>query len=289
MKAKKVSIMFLCALMLCIIMASIVSCNLSSVPDVNNYYNITVAPDAMSYRYASQKIINSVVCIRATFGNITAKGSGTIVTEDGYILTNRHVACYNNNNPRKPTSLEVDVLDINYNIITYNAELISETTKYSLDLAVIKITNSTKKFVPISIAKATSVKFADIALIIGNSASTGFTAQSAMIANPKTTVSGINFSLIKVNADINHGNSGGGLFNLKGDMIGIITYRMEGASSRPEDLITGIGYAINTDDIKATLLKAFPQIYEKIKYESYDDSMTENDDNTAEKNDDNII
>lgn len=288
MKTKKFVMILLFTLTLCVMMI-MVSCNLSSVPNIDNYYNITVTPDAMKYRYASKKIINSVVCIRATFGNITAKGSGTIVTEDGYILTNRHVACYNNNNPRKPTSLEVDILDHNYNIVTYNAELISETAKYSLDLAVIKITNSTKKFVPISIAKAISVKFADEALIIGNSASTGFTAQSALIANPKTTVSGINFSLIKINADINHGNSGGGLFNLKGDMIGIVTYRMEGTSSRPEDLITGIGYAINTDDIKATLLQSFPQIYEKIKYETYDDTVTEDGNNSAEKKYGNLI
>lgn len=275
LNSKKILIAIICIAVLCGIFTVFVSCDFVSTPDVNNIYNITVSTEGMMYRYASKKIINSVVCIRATFGNITSRGSGTIISSDGYILTNRHVACYNNNNPRKPNSLEVDVLDENYNIITYSAELVSEISKYSLDLAVIKITNSIKSFTPASIAKASSVKFADNALIIGNSASTGFTAQTALIANPNSTVSGIKFSLIKINADVNHGNSGGGLFNLKGDMIGIVTYRMEGTSSRPEDIIVGIGYALNTDDIKSVLLSSYPSVYEKIKFETYDDTVTD--------------
>lgn len=275
LNSRKIIIAILCIAVLCGIFAVCVSCEFVSTPDVNNIYNITVSTEGMMYRYASKKILNSVVCIRAVFGSVTSRGSGTIISSDGYIITNRHVACYNNNNPRKPNSLEVDVLDENYNIITYSAELVSEISKYSLDLAVIKITNSIKSFTPASIAKASSVKFADNALIIGNSASTGFTAQSALIANPNSTVSGINYSLIKINADVNHGNSGGGLFNLKGDMIGIVTYRMEGTSSRPEDLIVGIGYALNTDDIKSVLLSSYPSVYEKINFETYDDTVTD--------------
>lgn len=245
---------------------------------INNNYDITVTTEAMGLRYAVAEVVESVVKVTAVLrkgtSQATVSGSGSIISSDGLVLTNRHVV---NETGYTVESITVTAMDADYNETSYSAELVNFSGSFDLDIRVLKIKNANgKTFKPVSIAKSDSLKMGDTTFMLGNSASTGFTMSSAVVAHPKSTEfanSGYGFSqIVKINADVNHGNSGGGLFNLKGDLVGVVTYRKEGSSSSPSSMIQGIGYALRTEDILAIIESHYgTTVYNKIAIDTYDD------------------
>lgn len=192
----------------------------------------------------AKKSIPSVVGIQSTVkgtqdpffygGDIVSIGSGVIVSEDGYILTNAHVI------QQEVSELQVIFADTT----TANAKLIYYDT--SLDLAVIKVD---KTGLPaITFADSDKVEIGDKAIAIGNP--TGFNLQSTLTSG---YVSGLNRTitlkngqdmtgLIQTDASINRGNSGGALLNKDGDLIGINTVKAGNTD--------GIGFAIPSNTAK---------------------------------------
>lgn len=249
---------------------------------INNNYDITVTTEAMGLRYAVAEVVESVVkvtaVLRSSTKQATVSGSGSIISSDGLVLTNRHVV---SETGYKVESITVTAMDADYNETSYDAEIVNFSGSFDLDIRVLKIKNANgKTFKPVSIAKSDSLKMGDTTFMLGNSASTGFTMSSAVVAHPKSTEfanSGYGFSqIVKINADVNHGNSGGGLFNLKGDLVGVVTYRKEGSSSSPSNMIQGIGYALRTEDILAIIESHYgTTVYNKIAIDTYDDIYTE--------------
>lgn len=245
---------------------------------INNNYDITVTTEAMGLRYAVAEVVESVVkvtaVLRSSTKQATVSGSGSIISSDGLILTNRHVVSETGYTLQ---SITVTAMDADYNETSYSAELVNFSGSFDLDMRLLQIKNANgKTFKPVSIAKSDSLKMGDTTFMLGNSASTGFTMSSAVVAHPKSTEfanGGYGFSqIVKINADVNHGNSGGGLFNLKGDLVGVVTYRKEGSSSSPSDMIQGIGYAIRTEDILPLIKSHYgTTIYNKIAIDTYDD------------------
>lgn len=245
---------------------------------INNNYDITVTTEAMGLRYAVAEVVESVVKVTAVLKSgtrqATVSGSGSIISSDGLVLTNRHVV---SSTGYTLQSITVTTMDANYNETSYSAELVNFTGSFDLDMRILQIKNANgKTFKPVSIAKSNSLKMGDTTFMLGNSASTGFTMSSAVVAHPKSTEfanSGLGFTqIVKINADVNHGNSGGGLFNLKGDLVGVVTYRKEGSTSSPSDMIQGIGYAIRTEDILPIIKSHYgASIYNKIAIDTYDD------------------
>lgn len=279
-------LLLVCATAFCLVSCDLfskINSNESNTGDViYNNYDITVTNEAMGLRYAAEEVIDSVVKITATLKSGTRQsivsGSGSIVSSDGLVLTNRHVVSVTGYTLQ---SIKITTINSNYEENDYNAELVTFSGSFDLDMRLLQITNANNKtFKPVSIAKSESLKMGDTTFMLGNSASTGFTLSSAIVAHPKSTEfsdSNLGFDkIVKINADVNHGNSGGGLFNLKGDLVGVVTYRKEGITSLPSDMVQGIGYAIRTEDI-LSIIKAHygDKIYDKLTIDTYDDIYVE--------------
>lgn len=294
-KVKKNKLLILtCVLVLLIIATtvSLVSCVKPKQGEtvIYNNYNITVPENAGTYRYAVMKAIGSAVHIKATLkGNnsfnsnrtITILSSGTIITSDGYLLTNNHSVSYSG---YTLDTLNITTFDQDYNETSYTAELVSANETHALDLAVLKINNAgNRSFTPATVSNSDELKMGEKAFMLGESAGTGFMLSNAVIAHPKASElayleEGFN-ELVKINANVNQGMSvtnantalfrigyyayiggGSGLYDIKGNFVGMVSYRKEGKDSEAENLVMGIGYAIRAEDIQAVLTKNYSGI-----------------------------
>ena len=141
---------------------------------------------------------------------VQGAGSGVIVTEDGYIATNHHVI-------QGANKVEVTL----HNGSKYAARIIGSDP--SNDIAVIKI--DAKDLTTVTIGDSSTVSVGDLAVAIGNPlGQLGGTATSGIISALDRTldVEGTTLNLLQTDAAINGGNSGGGLFNSRGELIGIV-------------------------------------------------------------------
>ena len=167
-----------------------------------------------------------------------ASGSGFVLTEDGFILTNQHVI-------EGSSSIKVST----YDGTSYEAELVGYDA--ANDIAVLKI--DAKGLTPVVIGDSDNVNVGDTVLAIGNPLGelTFSLTQGAVSAMDRqvTVSTGSTMNLIQTDCSINSGNSGGALFNLYGEVIGITNakYSNNGASS--EASIEGIGFAIPVNDV----------------------------------------
>ena len=143
----------------------------------------------------------------------TGLGSGVIISEDGYIVTNNHVIA------------DADKLEVLMNDnSTYDARIIG--TDEASDLALIKI--DAKNLSPITFGDSESVKIGEWVLAVGNpfgfnsTVTAGIISAKARSLGQNAQKSGLNIeSFIQTDAALNPGNSGGALVNLKGELIGI--------------------------------------------------------------------
>ena len=141
---------------------------------------------------------------------VQGAGSGVIVREDGYIATNYHVI-------QGATKVQVTL----HNGDSYSARIIGSDP--ANDIAVIKI--DAKDLTVATIGDSSTVDVGDLAVAIGNPlGQLGGTATTGIISALDRTldVEGTTLTLMQTDAAINGGNSGGGLFNSKGELIGIV-------------------------------------------------------------------
>ncbi len=222
--------------------------------------------------YAANKILPSIVGIKieyavnttSIFGKTasstaTASGSGIIISDDGYILTNNHVVSSNASESSsyyqitEATKITVSLFN---DETEYQAKIIGQDEQ--TDLAVIKIdkTGLTKA----EFADSDSVKVGEFAMAVGNPVNMTSTVTTGIVSavNRKITDSdGKTYTCIQTDAAINSGNSGGALVNSEGKVIGINTLKLSGTG------IEGIGFAIpinSTTDITSQLIQ-----YSKVK------------------------
>src|SRR5262245_31986804 len=156
-------------------------------------------------------------------------GSGVIMTNDGYILTNNHVV-------DGADKIHVDLTDGR----TLEGKVIG-TDKPS-DLALVKVTGTGLPTAPLGNSDAAQV--GDVVLAIGNPLGVGQTVTMGIVsAKGRSTGSGDgnrNYQdFLQTDAPINHGNSGGALVNTKGEVVGINAEMLS-----PVDANIGIGFAI---------------------------------------------
>ncbi len=164
-------------------------------------------------------------------------GSGVILTDDGYIGTNAHVV-------KEATSIEVSL----HSGEKYTAKLIGKDEKE--DIAVLKIEASNLK--PITFCDSDKIKVGEHVIVIGNPLGTlgGSVTDGIISAIDRTlNVEGETMTLIQTNAEINHGNSGGGMFGEDGKFIGLIVAKSTG------DDIEGIGFAIPSNTVRSVTNK----------------------------------
>lgn len=162
-------------------------------------------------------------------------GSGVIVTKDGYIVTNYHVI-------EGATKVTVTL----HNGEQYPATIIGSDADN--DLAVIKI--SADNLTVAELGDSSSVKVGDLAVAIGNPlGKLGGTATTGIISalDRQLTIDNRTMTLMQTDAAVNPGNSGGGLFDGSGNLIGIVDAKSSGTG------IEGLAFAIPINSVKETI------------------------------------
>ena len=167
-----------------------------------------------------------------------AAGSGFILTEDGYILTNYHVVENSN-------SITVAM----YNGDTYDATLIGYDE--SNDVAVLKV--DAQGLSPVVLGDSDNLNVGDSVVAIGNPlGELTFSETSGIVSalNREVTMSSdTTMDLIQTDCAINSGNSGGALFNMYGEVVGITNAKYSSSSSSSSASIDNIGFAIPINQV----------------------------------------
>lgn len=170
-------------------------------------------------------------------------GSGVIISEDGYIVTNNHVI-------EDARSILVALHDGT----TYEAQLIATDSK--MDIGVIKIEAS--GLTPAILGDSDSLSVGEPVVAVGNPlGQLGGTVTNGIVSalDREIILNNEHRNLLQTNAAINPGNSGGGLFNADGELIGIVV-----AKSSGED-VEGLGFAIPINDAKPIIEDLIAQGY----------------------------
>ena len=169
-----------------------------------------------------------------------AAGSGFILTQDGYILTNYHVV-------ESSDSIKVTT----YDGTSYDAQLIGYDE--SNDIAVLKV--DANDLTPVVLGDSDSVSVGDSVVAIGNPlGELTFSLTAGAISaldRPVTLSSGTTMNLMQTDCAINSGNSGGALFNMYGEVIGITNAKYSSSSSSSEASIDNIGFAIPINQVRS--------------------------------------
>ena len=234
----------------------------------------------------AQKVLPSIVGINVTYsvnsifysgqGTASAQGSGVIISEDGYILTNNHVVNSSSSSSYYELGEASRITVKLYNDDTeYEAEIIG--TDEQTDLAVIKIDKD--GLTAAELGDSDSVQVGEFCMAIGNPLGLGTTVTDGIVSAVNREVTdedGNTYTAIQTNAAINSGNSGGALVNSQGQVIGINTLKVSGEG------VEGVGFAIpinSTKDIYEQLIE-----YNKVKRPYLGIGGIEVDEETAKAN-----
>ncbi len=166
-----------------------------------------------------------------------ASGSGFIISSDGYILTNYHVI---------EDASTITVTD--YDGKTYKAELIGSDS--SNDIAVLKI--DADGLTPVVLGDSENLSVGDEVVAIGNPlGELTFSLTQGVVSalDREVTTENATMNLIQTDCAINSGNSGGALFNMYGEVVGITNAKYS-SNSMNEASIDNIGFAIPIDSVK---------------------------------------
>ncbi len=213
--------------------------------------------DTVSTAYAANKAILSSVTVYSEFSKAgtttTSAGSGVIIEDDkangnAYIITNYHVVYEKTATPQISENIAVRLYALNYSNYSIPATYLGGSLTY--DIAVLKVENSdiykTSSARSAAIADTFFSYVGETAIAIGNPQGTGISVTTGIISveSEKIEMKGadgvtdVEFRVVRVDTAVNSGNSGGGLFNADGELIGIVNAKI--ISSNVEN----IGYAI---------------------------------------------
>ncbi len=200
-------------------------------------------PEYEVYATVANECVKSVVVIRVTETVISygqeytseGAGSGVIFDKNGYIVTNYHVVGADT----KTISVEL-----------YDGTVYEGTYIYgdeSVDLSVIKIDKTNCDAA--TIGDSSQMALGQMVVAIGNPLGYGLTVTPGIVSalQRSVTVENTTMTLMQTSAAINSGNSGGGLFNLRGELIGIVNAKVGGTS------VEAMGYAIPSTTVVKSL------------------------------------
>lgn len=213
---------------------------------LSNYSNTAV--------FAANKILPSIVGIEVTYtatsnsmfgfgmpttSQASATGSGIIISEDGYILTNNHVvdtsssSSYSYYDISDATSVKVKLYGTDE---TFDAKIVGKDSQ--TDLAVLKIEKN--GLTAAEFADSDEAVVGEFAMAVGSPLGLDTTVTTGIISavNREVESDGNKYVCIQTDAAINSGNSGGALVNSDGKVIGINTLKLSGSG------VEGIGFAI---------------------------------------------
>src|SRR6187455_101182 len=194
---------------------------------------------ALSVSALYDRVHQGVVTIKVTTSQGQALGSGFVIDGEGHIVTNDHVV-------EGASAISVEFADGS----TYDAQLVG--TDASTDIGVIKVNAPSSELTPLELGDSSAVQVGDEVVAIGSPLGLNETVTSGIVsALHRTITSPNNFSIndaIQTDAAINHGNSGGPLLDLEGDVIGINS-QIESDSGGND----GIGFAVPSNTVKSVV------------------------------------
>ena len=168
----------------------------------------------------------------------SAAGSGFILTDDGYIVTNYHVI-------EGANAIQITTYDNE----SYDAELIGYDE--SNDIAVLKV--NAKNLTPVILGDSDQLNVGDSVVAIGNplgQLAFSLTSGSVSALNRRISISNVAMNLIQTDCAINSGNSGGALFNSYGEVIGITNAKYSSSGTSTTAAIENIGFAIPINNVR---------------------------------------
>ena len=169
----------------------------------------------------------------ATIKTDVSQGTGFLITNDGYVVTNAHV-------------LEGAKLAnvYTYDKKVYSAKLIGYSSSNKMDIALLKVSGT---FSSLELGNSDDVKIGEKVIAIGNPLGLSFTATEGIIsARDREGLNGLPY-YFQTDVSLNPGNSGGPLINTKGEVIGITNFKISGAEA--------IGFALESNYIEETINK----------------------------------
>ena len=195
----------------------------------------------VSYSVASNSIGSFFGYSQPQTSTATATGSGIIISEDGYIVTNNHVVDSSSSNSyyelSKATSIKIKLNSDTYgDDATYDATVVGQDSQ--TDLAVLKIEK--KGLTAAEFADSDQAVVGEFVMAVGSPLGLDTTVTQGIISavNREVESDGTKYTCIQTDAAINSGNSGGALINSDGKVIGINTLKLSGTG------VEGIGFAI---------------------------------------------
>lgn len=186
-----------------------------SVVEITTEYNV----QNMWYNYVTQ-----------------GAGSGVIISDDGYIITNNHVIC---DSTGSDLAEKITVRLTNGD--EYDAKVIGHDS--DSDIAVLKIEATGLTYAVAG--NSDDLTVGEEVMIVGNPlGELGGTVTNGIVSatEREIQVESVTMTLIQTNAAVNPGNSGGGMFNMKGELVGIVNAKSSGTG------IEGLGFAIPIND-----------------------------------------
>lgn len=228
-----------------------------AVKSINGGGNVVSTPNPPTFKadenealtkiQAFEKVAPAVVIVSTkgvqNYGGFIPKevegiGSGFIINEEGYILTNYHVI----EGAQEVTVTLSDKREVKAKVVNYDQ---------NQDVAMLKIVDNIKVPAVVELGDSDALKAGEEVLAIGTPLSKEFSQTvtgglvSALNRNIETS-SGVKLNLIQTDTAINPGNSGGPLINTKGQVIGINTLKISGTAE-------GIGFAIPINEVKGRI------------------------------------
>ena len=199
----------------------------------------TVSP-AQIYEQACSQVVGITTTVSSTgyFGQVstgTITGSGFLLSEDGYIITNYHVV-------ETADQAELPITVVLYDGTEYEARIVGKEDVN--DIAVLKIEASGLN--PVTVGDSDAIRVGDEIYAVGNpmgelefSMSTGHVSALDRVIS---TQEAEDIPMFQLDAAVNPGNSGGPVYNARGEVIGVVTAKYSDSD------VEGLGFAIPIND-----------------------------------------
>jgi S1-C subfamily serine protease len=188
-----------------------------------------LAVESESFSAVISEVIDSVVSVMTNLG----QGSGAIISPDGLVVTNYHVI----QGARRASVMTYDGTIYGVTLVGYSV---------SNDIAVLQV-NANETFQEFDFGNSDTLKAGQKVVALGNPAGLSFTATEGIISSP-SRLADDGLYYIQTDVTLNPGNSGGPLINSRGELIGIVDWKVAGyeelgfaiPSNRAEDVIEDI-------------------------------------------------
>ncbi len=206
------------------------------VGSVTNEIDLLKASAGEDFSGIIEEAVKGVVTIRTEVG----QGTGFIVTDDGYVVTNAHVL-----------SGGVNIIAITSEQQTLSATLLGYHTK--LDVALLKIEGDYSELI---LADSDEVQVGEKVIAIGNPLGLQFSVSEGIVSGiHRPGIDGETKAYIQTDAALNPGNSGGPLINKKGEVIGINNFKIGNTEN--------LGFALESNYIKGTINEIAQRVHQK--------------------------